>query len=189
MDLRGGGNERIHSANGAPARLAAGHQPSPFIGDRSIDSRDSPFESQGQDIPQPVVEPPAPGAGGQALDAVAKFGERYNAQEHLVLIDLGEPFDDTRVGPRSGPLGDDVRVEQKTHKSIDRRRTLERRSFNPEPPSGETSKKSASEPLRWVLRSHSAASTTTAALRPLRVMVCGPCVRAFSMSSLSFALA
>jgi hypothetical protein len=64
MDLRGGGNERIHSVNGPPARLAAGHQPAPFIGDRSIDSRDSPFESQGQDVPQPFVEPPAPGAGG-----------------------------------------------------------------------------------------------------------------------------
>src|SRR5262249_23257458 len=108
---------------------------------------------------------------------------------HLVLIDLGKPLDDARVGQRLSPLGDDVCIEQKAHKSIVRRRSLERLSFNPEPPSGEALKKSASEPLRWILRSHSAASTTTAVLRPLRVMVCGPCVRAFSMSSLSFALA
>jgi hypothetical protein len=111
MDLRGGGNERIHGVNGSAARFAAGQQPSPFIGNRSIDSRNSPLESQGQDVPQPFIETPPPGAGSQALDAVAKLGKRYNAQEHLVLIDLGEPLDDTWVGPRSGPLGDDVRIE------------------------------------------------------------------------------
>jgi hypothetical protein len=33
-------------------------------------------------------------------------------KKHFVLIDLGEPLDNTRVGSRSGPLGDDVRVEQ-----------------------------------------------------------------------------
>jgi hypothetical protein len=76
MDLRGGGNERIHGVNGSAARLAAGHQPSPFIGDRSIDSCDSPFESQGQDVPQPFVKTPAPGARGQALDPVAKLCKR-----------------------------------------------------------------------------------------------------------------
>jgi hypothetical protein len=45
MDLGSGGYEPIQRVNGAPARLAAGHQPSPFIGDRSIDAGDSPFES------------------------------------------------------------------------------------------------------------------------------------------------
>jgi hypothetical protein len=189
MDLRGGGNEGIHRVNGAAARLAAGHRPSPFIGDRSIDSRDSPFESQGQHIVQPFIETPAPSAGGEPLDTVAKLSKRYDAQEHLVLLDLGEPLDDTRIGPRPGPFGDDICVEQKAHKSVERSRSLDRRSFNLEPPSGEALKKSASEPLRWVLRSHSAASTTTTARRPLRVTVCGPCVRAVSMSSLSFALA
>src|ERR1700756_4013804 len=109
MDLRGGGNERIHSVNGAPARLAASHQPSPLIGDRSIDSGDSTFESRRQDVPQPFVEPPAPGAGGQALEPGGKLAKRYNAQEPFVLISLGEPLDDTRVGSWSGPLGDDVR--------------------------------------------------------------------------------
>jgi hypothetical protein len=54
---------------------------------------------------------------------------------------------------------------------------------------GDASKNSASDPRRSVLRSHSLASTTTAVRRPFRVIVWGPCVSAFSMTSPSFALA
>jgi plasmid stabilization system protein ParE len=187
--LRRGRNERIHCMDGAAARLAAGNQPSPLIGNRSVHPDDSPFESQRQLATQPLIEPLSSDAGGQALDAVPQLGEGHDAEEHLVLIDLGEPLDDASVWPRLGPLRDGVRVEQKAHKFDVRSGSLERRSFSPEPRNGEALKKSASDPLRWILRSHSPASTTTAVRRPLRVMVCGPCVRAFSMSSLNFALA
>lgn len=59
----------------------------------------------------------------------------------------------------------------------------------PEPRRGEAAKNSARVPVRFVLRSHSSAETTTAVLRPLRVMVCGPSDNARSITSLKRALA
>jgi hypothetical protein len=61
--------------------------------------------------------------------------------------------------------------------------------LSPDPLSGEPAKNSARLPTRLVLRSHSSAATITTAVRPLRVIVCGPRERANSMTSLNFAFA
>ncbi len=117
MDLGGGCNERIHGLKGSTARFAAGDQSSPFIGNGSIHPDDSSLESQWQIITEPFVEPPAPGTGGQALNALAQLRERHNTQEDFALVDLLEPFDDPCIEPWLRPLGDDVRVEEKAHRS------------------------------------------------------------------------
>ena len=59
----------------------------------------------------------------------------------------------------------------------------------PDPFSGEFARKSPSGTRGLVRRSHSSTDTTTAVSRPLRVIVCGPCVRARSSTSLKRAFA
>ena len=118
--MRRSSNEGVHGVNGSATRFAARNDPPPFIGDRAIYSCDSPFESQWQLATQPFIETTAPGVDRQALDSVPQLRERDDAEKYLVLIDLGEPFDDARVGSRLRPLRDDVRVEQKGHKSVER---------------------------------------------------------------------
>jgi hypothetical protein len=61
--------------------------------------------------------------------------------------------------------------------------------LSPDPLSGEPAKNFARLPTRLVLRSHSSPATITTAVRPLRVIVCGPRERANSMTSLNFAFA
>ena len=61
--------------------------------------------------------------------------------------------------------------------------------LNPDRRKGDAAKNSARFPLRRVFRSHSSAATTTAVLRPFRVMVWGPRDRALSRTSLNFAFA
>ena len=188
MDLGRGGIERVDRMDRSAAGFAARHESAPFIGNRSVDPDDSALESQRQIVPEPLIEPP-PAPRGQALNAVTQLGERHDAQENLVLLDLRELLDDPCVGLQLRPLGDDVRVEEKAHRPVARSRSFDRGTFTPEPRSGEALKKSAREPLRWVRRSHSSTSTITAVRRPLRVMVWGPRVWAFSMTSLSLAFA
>src|SRR3546814_15166930 len=84
---------------------------------------------------------------------------------------------------------DDVGVEQEVHRSTFRGRSFLRLISTPESRSGEVAKNSARLPVRFVFRSHSSAETTTAAVRPCLVMVCGPFAWACSMSSLNRALA
>src|SRR3546814_15871780 len=84
---------------------------------------------------------------------------------------------------------DDVGVEQEVHRSTFRGRSFLRLISTPESRSGEVAKNSARLPVRFVFRSHSSAETTTAAVRPCLVMVCGPFDWACSMSSLNRALA
>src|SRR5688572_12548608 len=120
---------------------------------------------------------------------MAQLGKSNDADEYAILVCLGEPRDDAGVGTRLRPLGNDIGVEQKTHRSMGRGRSLLRLAFKPEPRSGEAAKNSARLPVRFALRSHSSAATTTTAFRPLRVIVCGPRDCACSMTSLSFALA
>ncbi len=57
------------------------------------------------------------------------------------------------------------------------------------PRRGEEAKNSARLPLRAIFRSHSSADTMTAALRPRRVIVCGPSASAWSITALRCALA
>ena len=103
--------------------------------------------------------------------------------------EIAQLLNHTRVVSGFGPLEHDVVIEEESHRLAGRSRSLERDTLMPEPLSGDTLKKSASDPLRFVICSHSSASTTTAVRRPLRVMVCGPCARALSMTALNFAFA
>jgi hypothetical protein len=111
MSLRGRRDERIHGMNGPAARLAAGYQTPPFIGDGPIDSDNPAFEPQRQLTAKPFIKPSAPGTDRQALNAAAKLCERYYAEEDFVLIDPRKPFDNAHVGPRLGPLGNDIRIQ------------------------------------------------------------------------------
>src|SRR5581483_9313178 len=119
----------------------------------------------------------------------AKLCKRYHIDEDTVLIDLRQPLDHARIRFRACPFGYDVGVEQETHRSVRRRSSLLRPALRPDSLSGEAAKNSARFPLRRVLRSHSSAATITTALRPLRVTICGPCDNAWSITSLSLALA
>src|SRR5271165_762854 len=128
-------------------------------------------------------------AGRHALDSVAQLGEGHDAEENAVFVGVCQPGDDAGIGARLHPLGDDVGIEQKAHSSALRTRPRMRSILTPEFLSGEAAKNSARLPLRFVLRSHSSAATTTTAVRPLRVTVWGPWDCALSMTSLNLALA
>src|SRR3546814_3082513 len=108
---------------------------------------------------------------------------------YTTLFRSGKPGDDAGVGLWLHPLRDDVGVEQEVHRSTFRGRSFLRLISTPESRSGEVAKNSARLPVRFVFRSHSSAETTTAAVRPCLVMVCGPFDWACSMSSLNRALA
>src|SRR2546423_9357084 len=90
---------------------------------------------------------------------------------------------------RLDPLRDDIGIEQVIHSLIGRGAFLARLIFSPELRSGEAAKKSASVPTRSVFRRHSSGETTTAAVLPFFVIVCGPRAFALSMTSLNLALA
>jgi len=102
-----------------------------------VDSDDSGLEPQRQVTAEPFIKPPAPGTGGQAFDASAQFRECHDAEEDLAFVDPGRPCGEACVGPRLRPLGDDVRLEQKAHRSDVRSGSLERRTL----PSGVTAAK------------------------------------------------
>jgi len=93
------------------------------------------------------------------------------------------------IRPRANPFGYDVGIEQKAHRSILRGLSLARPTFKQDLRNGEAAKNSAKFPTRLVFRSHSRASTTTTAVRPFFVIVCGPPDWARSMTSLNFAFA
>src|SRR5580698_142561 len=90
------------------------------------------------------------------------------------------------IRPRLGAFRQNICVEQEAHRSIFRGSSLTRSITSPEPRRGEFQRNSAKVPLRFVLRSHSAAETTTTAFLPWRVMVWGPEDSACSMSSLKW---
>src|SRR5262249_7540572 len=125
----------------------------------------------------------------KTLDAIAQLGQCHDADEDSIFVRFPKPCDDTGIRFWPGPFRNDVGIQQEAHRSTLRGRSLARLTFNPEPRSGDAAKNSARLPVRLVFRSHSSAATTTTAVRPCRVMVCGPSACAFSTTSLNFALA
>src|SRR5208282_995320 len=124
--------------------------------------------------------------------------------EDPVFIGRFHPTDEPAIGSRLDPFGNRVCIQEKAHRFrahdsrahdsrahrlILRGRCLSRRIFRPDSRSGDSAKNSARLPTRFVFRCHSSAPTTTAAVRPFRVMGCGPSDIARSMTSLNFALA
>src|SRR5438309_6421682 len=118
-----------------------------------------------------------------------QFGQRDHAEENSILIDRLHPANHTWIWPRLHPFGNRVGIEKKVHRLIFRRGALSRRTFRFDPRNGDPAKNSARLPARFVFRCHSSAPTTTAAVRPFLVIVCGPSDIARSMISLNFALA
>jgi hypothetical protein len=79
------------------------------------------------------------------------------------------------------PVRDDVGIEKEIHRSISRGLSL-RGALRPESRKEDSAKNSAKFPGPRVFRSHSSAETTTTAVRPFLVMICGhspePCRQA-----------
>lgn len=148
MDLSRCRDERIHRMQFPATRLAASNHPPPFVGNGTINSNDSCLKTQRQVAAQPLIESLTSGTHWQAFDAAAKFSESDHTEKCIVFVNLGEPGNDSRVGPRFRPLGYNVGIEQIAHKSDLRSRSLARRTERLEPRSGEALKKSASVPRR-----------------------------------------
>jgi len=107
----------------------------------------------------------------QVHQGVARNDPRSRGKSHFVSS--VEPRDNTAPGARLFSTRTTL-VLSKDHKSAERSLSLERLTLSPEARNGELAKNSARVPMRFVLRSHSSAETTTTALRPLRMIFCGP---------------
>lgn len=189
MDPRGCREESINDAHRAPTRLAFSDDSGPYVGNFGIDRYDSSFKALRELQPYPPIQAITPRTCGHLLYAVTQFGQCYHAQEETVFVGRFHPPDQASVGTGFDPFGNDVGIEKKIHRTILAGRDFSRRTFNPEPRKGDAAKNSAKFPTRVDLRIHSSAPTTTAVVRPLRVMVWGPCATARSITSLNFALA
>ena len=112
-----------------------------------------------------------------------------DTQEDAILICFSKPPHDVRIRSGLDPLRDYIGIEEEIQSSILRALRLDRLMRTRAPRRGEEAKNSARLPLRSIFRSHSSADTTTAALRPRRVIVCGPSASAWSITALRCALA
>jgi len=189
VDLCGRCYESIHGADAPPGRFAVCHEQSPGVGHCIINEQNPSFKSFRQFVTEPFIESSATDAVSHALNPVAQFGQRDDAYENAILVHIREPSDNAWIGTRFNPLGEDICIQQKGQKSAFLRPPLIRSTLSFERRSGEAAKNSARLPLRLVFFSHSSAATTTTAVRPLRVIVCGPSERALSINSLNLAFA
>src|SRR4029078_6582406 len=162
---------------------------SPGVGHCIINEQNPSFESFRQFVTKPFIESSATGPRSHALNPVAQFGQRDDAYENAILVHIREPSDNAWIGARFNPLGADICIQQKGQRSAFLRPPLLRSTLSVERRSGEAAKNSARLPLRFVFFSHSSTATTTTAVRPLRVIVCGPSERALSITSLNLAFA
>ena len=140
-------------------------------------------------MPKPTLKPVAPRSHRHAFYAVTQLSEREHAEKDTILVSFLHPADQARIRARLHPFRNRIGVQKKVHSRIFRGRALSRRTLRFDPRNGDPAKNSAKLPARMVFRCHSSAPTTTAAVRPFRVMVCGPSDMARSMISLNFALA
>src|SRR5450432_256597 len=189
MVFSGRGDEGVHDFHAAAEGFATRHKFSASVSNCAVNAEKSFFKTQREFVLQPFAEARLCSACGYAVDSIANFCERDNAQEDSVFVHVCEPGYNAGIRARLHPFGDDVGIEQEAHITTLRTRPPIRSILIPEPLSGDAAKNSAKLPLRLVLRSHSSAATTTTAVRPLRVMVCGPWDFALSMTSLNLALA
>ncbi len=179
-----GSDKPIHRRQRPTTRLAPGDHAPPFIRHVCRDRKDPRFETERQLFAKPRIQLAAQ-AGRKALDPVPQLTESRHAQENPIFVRILQPCDDAGVGLGLRPFGNDIRVEQEAHRPDERNLSFERFTSSPESCKGEFAKNCASVPMRFVLRSHSSAETTTTALRPFRVIVCGPVDRACSITSLN----
>src|SRR5215472_606457 len=171
MRLGYGSDESIHSAERQAGFLASRHDYTPTVSDRTVNSKHTIFESQGQLFNQPLRKPLAPPTNGHQLDSMADLRKRNHTDEYPVLINFSQPRNDVAVRLRLHPFRNYIGIKQKVHSSMARGPLLVRLTLSPEPRSGDAAKNSARLPARLVLRCHSSADTTTTVCLPLRVMV------------------
>src|SRR5216684_4812925 len=181
--------ESIHRTDRTPCCFTAGHRPAPSLGHVGVDGQSSALKSQWQFMLQPLLKPASTLSPRHAFHAVMKLCQRDDTDENPILICCFHPTDETGIGPRLDPFRDCICVQKKAHRLVFRGRSLSRRTLKPDSRRGDSAKNSARLPTRFVFRCHSSAPTTTAAVRPFRVMVCCPSDIAFSIISLNFALA
>src|SRR5262249_23930442 len=189
MDDSGSGDECIHDADRMTGCLTSRHHFAPTVGDSRIYGQQPSFKAQWNLFAQPHFEPTTPVAIVHALDAVPEFGQCHHARKHTIIMAYAQPSDPPTIGARLPPLRDYVGIEQEGHGTALRARSFLRLISMPDSRRGEAAKNSARLPTRFDFRSHSSADTTTAAVRPCLVIVCGPVERACSISSLNRALA
>src|SRR5262249_7120377 len=110
-------------------------------------------------------------SGCQSCNSASQLRQRDNTDKRPILIDLGEPIDYAGIWLRPRPFRYNIGIEKEGHSLISRGRSLLRSTASPGPSRGEVPKNAATVPLRLVLRSHSSADTSTAVVRPFRVIV------------------
>lgn len=127
------------------------------------------------------------GHTGSFLEIFRPNLHRITALTSLIAIGAqggcyaSKPPHDVRIRSGLDPLRDYIGIEEEIQSSTLRALRLDRLMRTRVPRRGEEAKNSARLPLRSIFRSHSSADTTTAALRPRRVIVCGPSASAWSM--------
>ena len=137
MDPRGCSYERIHRGYRPAAYLAFSHDFAPSGGNHRIDCNNSALKPQGKFMPQPFIEPVATATFGQPSHTVPQLRQGDDAQENPIFIGFGEPRGHPRIRPWPNPLGHNVRVDKKAHRSSLRGPSLTRSIFTPEPRSGD----------------------------------------------------
>lgn len=189
MNGGGSGNESIHCSNRSTARFPLRQYPPANPSHGSVDGQDPTVETRHQVVRKPLLEPIAPTTSGKTFDPMPQLGKRNDAEEHPVLVGVGKPSGDARIGVWLAPFRNDVGIQQEVHRSGVRGGSCLRSTSIPEFFNGDAAKNSARLPDRFVFLSHSAAETMTAATRPYLVIVWGPAFSAWAMTSLNRALA
>src|SRR4051812_11658119 len=103
-----------------------------MIGDERVDRQQPPLEADRQLVAQPIIQAFAPATSGHALDSIAQLGQSYDADEYTVLIAVGQPSDDTRIGTLLHPLRNNHGVQKEVHRSSLRVRSMRRVAFSPD---------------------------------------------------------
>ena len=113
VNLGGRRDKCIRDAHRPAPKPGYARRPSPGVGDRYVDRRDSTFEAEWQFIAQPIIESFSAIAGRQPFDPEAQLGQGHDADEHSILVSVREPGNYAGIGIRLDPLRHHVGVEQK----------------------------------------------------------------------------
>ena len=188
---RGGSDETVHRADRPTFGLRPRDAAAPGVCRPGIDGKNPSFESIRKVSAEPSVKRCAPASCSKTFDAVPQLRESDHAKVEPIFVRGAEPVHDTGIWTWLDHLRYRIRIEQKRHNPASRTPSSTRVISRPDPRKGEFIRKSAKLPsrFRFCARSQAAASTTTTAFLPLRVIDCGPWRRAFSITSLSRAFA
>lgn len=182
--ISGGREEGIHRPERFAHPAGTSGDASPCLRHHHVDGQHASLEALRQVVPDPQLESCSLAPWIEQLDAAMQLGERDNAHEYLILVNVGQPRNNAFRRHRLRPFRHHVGVQQIAHTPTSRGRSRARCTFNRDPRSGDAAKNSAKLPIRLDRRSHSSAGTTTTVRFPLRVTICGPSARARSIIAL-----